>query len=1223
MKRLTLFIFLLCLFLLPGENSAQTQHTQKYQGLLWEISGNGLKKPSYLFGTMHVSSKMVFHLADSFYYALQNVNAVAIELNPEVWQGEMVKLDVLQKNFKNFSQVSANDYLNEKSFKIDDYEDELKTALQSEPTIVNGLLYRSYKAKEDFEEDTFLDLYIYQTAKKLGKITTGVEDYFTTEKTVLEAYADMAKEKKKAYDRSNESPYEIEKKVEDAYRRGDLDLLDSLEIILQGSEAFRNKFLLKRNEIQANSIDTILKKNSLFAAVGAAHLPGEKGVIALLRKMGYRLRPVKLVYKNALRQNEIDQKKIPVLFSKQVAADSLFSVEVPGNLYKLSSDYSGLDRRQYADMTNGSYYLVTRVQTYSAFIGSSEKAVYDKLDSLLYENIPGKIITKSPIRRNGYSGIDLTNKTRRGDIQRYQLFVTPHEVLIFKMSGKENYVNGPEAEKYFSSIQLRPVANGPVMFEPAGGGFRVSLPEMPHQAVNNTMADGIERLEYEATDKVNGNSYLVLKKTVNNFNFLDEDTFDISLANESFRTSEFAKGKKQKTTTDPSTFPSSDVSQLLNDGSFVRVKVMLKGPHYYLLAAKGKDSTSDFSKFFSSFQTVPFKYGKPAMFIDTFLHFTVMTPVVPELEQNFRALIDNISGSAFYAGGDKEPYWPKEKIATFNSDETGESISVRMQAFPLYFQMSDSADFVQDEIKDYLGDGDMVLSSFDSSMLDQNTKAYRFTISDTNTSRMIYRMFIYNKSRIYRVATMGDSSGIQSDFIKTFFTTFQPGKDSLGSERLINKKDQLFMDLKSADSTTHLKAMIAFPNIYFSKEDIPALASLIKNLRYSDKDYFDIKVNAIRELGYIRGKGSEESVVKVLKEIYENTADTATFQNTVIKALAKNKTRESYDLLKELIIADPPLFENSYDYDSFFADIDDSLLLAKKLFPSILHLLSIDDYKDEVMSLLAALVDSNLLAGKDYKDFYTSIYFDAKIALKKQQAKDENRMKIESKQNGGNDDGDPEDGERYSPDYKLDEFATLLMPYYEKEKAVKKFFEKLLNSKDQAAQMTAAIALLKNKKNVPDSILISIASNDKFRATLYQALKEINLENKFPVVYKHPQFMARSVLVGNGAFNKIDSIQFVSSRSAKYGIKTGIVYFYKYRVKNDDSWKIAFSGLQPADLNEVDINNDYTKFSDKKLDYESPEADQFDKEFEKMVILSHKSGRNFFISNDYSRFAEQ
>ena len=148
----------------------------------------------------------------------------------------------------------------------------------------------------------------------------------------------------------------------------------------------------------------------------------------------------------------------------------------------------------------------------------------------------------------------------------------------------------------------------------------------------------------------------------------------------------------------------------------------------------------------------------------------------------------------------------------------------------------------------------------------------------------------------------------------------------------------------------------------------------------------------------------------------------------------------------------------------------------------------------------------------------------------------------------------------------------------------------------------------------------SIASNDKFRASLYGELKEINRENQFPHADKKQQLIARSILAGNSAFNKIDSLELVSYRAATYGANSGNVYFYKYRVKKEDSWKIAFSGLQPADLNEVDTNDVYTKFTDKKLDYETPESDQFEREFEKMVILSHKSGRNFFISNDYNRF---
>ena len=63
---------------------------------MWEISGNGLKKNSYLFGTMHVSSKMVFNLSDSFYKAIRGADVVALETNPESWQEEMFRF-----NFEN------------------------------------------------------------------------------------------------------------------------------------------------------------------------------------------------------------------------------------------------------------------------------------------------------------------------------------------------------------------------------------------------------------------------------------------------------------------------------------------------------------------------------------------------------------------------------------------------------------------------------------------------------------------------------------------------------------------------------------------------------------------------------------------------------------------------------------------------------------------------------------------------------------------------------------------------------------------------------------------------------------------------------------------------------------------------------------------------------------------------------------------------------------------
>ncbi|HLZ89596.1 MAG TPA: TraB/GumN family protein, partial [Puia sp.] len=419
---------------------------KKYPALLWEITGNGLKKPSYLFGTMHVSSKLVFHLSDSFYLDIRNAEVVALELDPQLWQDQLFRFENLQSNLRFYTQGAPNDLINEKSFQLERYEDRLKSALSEEPTVINGLLYRTYRTQADFEEDTYLDLYIYQTGKKLGKQATGVENYFQTERLVMEATQDMLKDKKKkAPDTDGESAYDIERKTQEAYRKGDLDLLDSLERIMEPSESYMEKFLYRRNEIQAASIDSIVQRHSLFVGVGAAHLPGRRGVIELLRKKGYTLRPVVMPDRDATRRDDIDRIKVPVTFSTFTSEDGDFSVQLPGKLYR-RSDSRSPDSWQYADMGNGAYYMIGRVKTHSSFLGQKEETVLRKADSLLYENIPGKILKKTPVTRNGYRGFDITARTRRGDIQRYNILVTPGEVWVFKMSGTNNYVEGPEAE---------------------------------------------------------------------------------------------------------------------------------------------------------------------------------------------------------------------------------------------------------------------------------------------------------------------------------------------------------------------------------------------------------------------------------------------------------------------------------------------------------------------------------------------------------------------------------------------------------------------------------------------------------------------------------------------------------------------------------------------------------------------------------------------------------
>ncbi|MFZ1532973.1 MAG: TraB/GumN family protein, partial [Chitinophagaceae bacterium] len=233
MKRFLILFLSAFSFLLAGAQVKLKE--KKYPSLLWEISGNGMKKPSYLIGTMHVSSKLAFNLPDSFYIALRNAQVVALETNPETWQEDMSKYD-LGETYK-YGDASIystyrsipNDFLSINTLKFYKYDSKIERSLYSNPSTINSLLYRTYgNESSDFEEDTYLDMYIFQCGKKWGKKVTGVEDYGKSMKLMAEAYRDAAKDKKRKERSYGDAGEEYgENKLQDAYRTGNLDLLDS------------------------------------------------------------------------------------------------------------------------------------------------------------------------------------------------------------------------------------------------------------------------------------------------------------------------------------------------------------------------------------------------------------------------------------------------------------------------------------------------------------------------------------------------------------------------------------------------------------------------------------------------------------------------------------------------------------------------------------------------------------------------------------------------------------------------------------------------------------------------------------------------------------------------------------------------------------------------------------------------------------------------------------
>lgn len=1259
-----LFILFTAIFICLVATSQGKTKQKKYPSLFWEITGNGLKKPSYLFGTMHVSSKIVFNLSDSFYIAIRNADVVALETNPETWQEDMNNYDFDDAyNYRyttyNFSD-EPNDYLNIKTLRFGKYERKLELAMFSKPSMINNLLYRTLSDySSDFEEDTYLDLYIYQTGKKLGKKVAGVEKYEESMRLMNEAFKDAAKEKNKKEKSFDYDEDYSPAKLQEAYRTGNLDLLDSINRINSQSEAFDEKFLYKRNEIQANSIDSIIKKTTLFVGVGAAHLPGDRGVIEMLREKGYKLRPIFMGNRDGKQKDQVEKMRVPVTFTTQTANDGFYKVDIPGKFYQFGENKL-LNQEQCADMANGSFYMVTRVKTNGLYWGHSTDMVAKKIDSLVYVNVPGKILSKTDIIRNGYKGFDISSRTRRGDYNRYNIFITPFEVVFFKMGGNGDYLkNGDEAKKFFGSIQLKEFKNdGWKKYQPDFGGFSIDFPQAPYLSFD-------DNIEFDAQDKASTLHYSVIRTDIHNYKFAEEDTFDLDLMNESFTSSEFIDKEISSKHSVYKGYPALDCKYKHKDGSLFSVRFIIQGPHYYTLVTHGKNPGNAAEKFFNSFQFTPFVYKDIKERTDTSMYFTVSPSWYPKEKENKLDLPNEYT--YMYGGGDDDSdvdYFDENDYKTkyIKNDTTGESVYISFVRTSRY-EYTDSVNENENKYQFYPGiDTSWITRDEKRSTLKDGLKVVERFLSDSNSSRMLRVKTYYKKGLTFQLTTATDTLTAPSTFISSFFESFSPS-DTLTIIDPYSRKSKIFFeDFFSDDSTLRKKAMNGVRDIDLDSSDLPVLTKAINSFNWSEKKYLERKISFINKLAGIDIKASSD----LLKQIYFNAGDTVMLQHAALETLLKQKTHYAFNLFRDIITVEPPVLEtkksvsynstlspysyvtsktylSQYSNGSFFDELYDSLELTKTIITDLLPLMNLNDYEKPIMNLLQAMVDSNLITAKIYESYFTKFYLEAKQEIKKQSiaetktaiAKAENE-KSETKPYNYYQVDESDLGNR-----ELITYATLLIPFRESKPVIYDLLNKMIFSDDKRLRYNTLFLFLKNRIPVADSVLEYFAAMDDYRYKLYSDLDKLNQLKKFPQKYYSMGELAKSKLYSSSIYNKPDSLLFVDSLSISTKGATGLVFFYKYKSKKDDTfWKLADVGILNKENGKVVFNDKneapnsyfnslvvpgwnttprfgkgFTEFSDEKIKDETPLQDQLKKQLKKISYSSRKSARSFYVES--------
>lgn len=1164
-------------------SSLQLSSQKKYQSLLWEISGNGLEKPSYLYGTMHVSSKVAFHLGDSFFDALNNVDMVALEIHPETWVDDMLAFDPYA-----FWQGGGYYGRGRNTGKADQRKKAVITALRRDPSLINYYLFRSQGYSGNFEEDTYLDLYIFQAGKKLGKKTGGLEQMSELMLNLEEA--ERAREEEYKYKKRNRNYYDegvsFGDALEDAYRRGDLDAIDSLNLA-DGTPGYLEYMLYRRNQVMADRMDSIMKDGGLrlFAGMGASHLPGEQGVIEMLREKGYTLRAMNQGERAPDAKRKIDEMVIAKEFEQENSFDNYFNVKLPGKMYELPG--FGITRSYFhADMANGAYYTITRIKTFARELKQSTEYIIQSVDSLLYENIPGKIQEQEKVKRFGLNGYSITTRTRKGDLQRYEILIAPEEIFIFKLGGTGEFASNKEADKFFKSITLNiPKKTEWQTFTTPDKTFSALMPHPPLFYGDTTILGQYFNPEpFTAIDFNTGNVYSITKASITTSGITTvPDSLLIEQAIFNFSESEFYEELERKNSKEGDK-QIVDARYSIDETHNMQVRYVYRKGFLYTLSVKYTKDSADADRFVRSlsFSTPPKVTYE--MHNDTLMHFTVKTTKQKNaLEKLLRKL-------SRYKAKNK-PYKTLNETKVFIEDQKAYGlVSVEYTRYGKYKRFKDSASYWQSYF-DKLNK--------DSSLIILEKKQYTkngFTVvdisyTDTGCTFAVKERKMLRNAVLYELNSIFDSKEGPNEFVTTFFETFTPKDTVIGESIFSNNAKLLVNDLVNGDSATHAEAYESLHQVWLKDEDFEIWKAVIDTLQPENEDYFDYKAELIKELWNIK---TDENI-NYLNKIFYKAGDTSKFQLAVLKSLLNIENKKAYDTFKELVLDETPLGK-TYEINSLFWSMDDSLELAASLYPDLFGLFLLEEYREKMVGVLATLVDSSVIDINSYKSFVSTLKIEAKNELKRKKA-----SKLEEGKNSYNSNKyrSRNGGYTYYYDSYLTDLATVLIPFYE-EKNTSSFFDKLMKYNDNGVRMPVAIKLLKNGHTVPTTLWEEIGKEKGWRIPLYNALEKADKLALFPKKYINQDSITTAMVetnVGSG-YDKLDTITLLSKRLIEFDGKKGYVYLYKYRLEDSKVWRLAMAGMQPKDKKKINTDTDFLRTDSKqRLD----EKVSIEKQFSVMI----------------------
>ena len=1059
-----LFFLFICLLL---QTATYSQDRSGYN-LLWKIEGKNLTKPSYLFGTMHVDDSRAFKFSDAVLPAIESSDIFALEINPDSLVIAMTN-KIIEKEPEEVFQGLLNDeeynLLVERFKEVNTYT--FEGSGLKDPNTILALLMPDTDKSDD--ESLFVDLFLYNQARTMRKSITGLEDMDEQ----LNYFENLSQDNQRQYvleqikDNVETMNYDREKLTE-IYYRGNIQAIDSMIKTYDGYDLE----LSNRNHVMAKSIINIIQDNSLFSAVGAAHLPGENGVIALLKNEGYQVTPVEASFTGVSENYKIDESKMNWFTFEDPKLG--YHVEVPEEP-NFSEDFPGFTLHLYKGLYNNAMYLFCGINISAKPESTDKKELIEKFINTMSTSYDGslqsmqEIPIKTGIRYEGLINLE------EGELMKVQ--VTIENDILFYLAAQDQVdaIANPSIQRFFNSLTItepevsedKPWIN----HHNTLGAFSIDIPEEPKNVSRDQPnpydleGEPYKLNMYMVTDYPKSDNYLFRYNDLPIGYYMENTKEGFDEIKASFE----SKG----------TLLSPEKVIYLNgyEGREYEIKIQgkyhsicrvyFRGNRTYLLLHQKLNETDEApidSPFLSSFKFEDYETSELTLLKPEGTAFQI-----PFFEKQ-KVEIDTVDYDGSYLKNSHDYYTENPKsggVYQFGYSDLQE-----------YFKITSKKEFYDLNKEAMISWNDTVVK--ETPIKIDNHDGIEIYVENKNTQTKRRHRYWLQDKRFFMISAFVANEELENEITETMLKDFKSNTSKKSFDVFASKTEAILSDLKSKDSIRYKRAFGALSYYEFEATDLPKLYQALPK-RYTDTLKTDNIKNGIVDAFYTL---HDDKTLGVLETEYLNKQNTDRLKTNILLTIPVLPNKNVLEVYSRLLFNNPPKDLDSYVWNTL-APFKDSLQLSETHYSKLLTLMFHNRFRRDVLNISTDILTDSLISNQNITDNFDILTDYTQNDL---------NSYLESKES--------EDGYDYTYNSLMFSYLGLFNAIEIDNPLIDSFTNTLIEKDDNNWLIAQAVsARIHNNLHVVDTLITSYLNKDSHSLDIITAFHKAGTLNRVPESY--------------------------------------------------------------------------------------------------------------------------